>query len=191
MVGKIRETLNEEAPIQLTQGNIIKTGVNSELDELRILLKGGKHWITNFQEAARRELGISSLKVGYNKVFGYYIEVTKVHQEKVPSSYIRKQTLVNSERYITEELKEYEEKVLSAEEGILEIESNIFCELNRLILAENTSIHTNAKLINRLDLLCGFAATASKGNYTRPVLTHEPVLEIKKGRHPVVEQLLK
>ena len=190
MVGKIRETLNEEAPIQLTQGNIIKTGFNSELDELRILLKGGKDWITNFQEAARRELGISSLKVGYNKVFGYYIEVTKVHQEKVPSSYIRKQTLVNSERYITEELKEYEEKIISAEEDIFEIEANIFRELNRFILAENTSIHTNAKLINRLDLLCGFAATASKRNYTRPVLTHEPVLEIKKGRHPVVEQLL-
>ena len=190
VVGKIQATLNDEVPIQLTQGNIIKTGVNSDLDELRILLKGGKDWIRNFQETARQELGISSLKVGYNKIFGYYIEVTKVHQEKVPTSYFRKQTLVNSERYITYELKEYEEKVLSAEESILKIETDIFHELNHLILAENTIILTNAKIINRMDLLCGFAATASKERYIRPLITHEQILEIKKGRHPVVEMLL-
>ena len=187
---RIMDTINEESPAQIKQGNVIKEKVDTELDELRELLLNSKKWISDFQSSESDRLGIPSLKVGFNKVFGYYIKVTRTHLQKVPVSYIRKQTLVNSERYITEELKEYEEKIISAEEDIFEIEANIFRELNRFILAENTSIHTNAKLINRLDLLCGFAATASKGKYTRPVLTHEPVLEIKKGRHPVVEQLL-
>jgi len=190
VVSRIRTTLNKEAPIQLTQGNVIRTGVNSDLDELRILLKGSKDWIVNFQDKARQELNIPSLKIGYNKVFGYYIEVTKVHQQKIPASYTRKQTLVNSERYITEELKKYEEKVLSAEEKIFKIEADIFAELTQFILIENNPILVNAKLINRMDLFCGFAEKSLRENYIRPILTQEPLLEITKGRHPVVEQLL-
>ena len=135
-------------------------------------------------------MDIPKLKVGFNKVFGYFIEITKVHQEKVPESFIRKQTLVNSERYITEELKEYEEKVLNAEEKILAIETRIFSEVCQFILSSITDIQTNAIAMNQLDLIAGFAALALKNNYVKPALSNKPLLDIKGGRHPVVEQLL-
>ena len=190
IVKRVLETINEDTPVQLKMGNVVCDGVNPELDELRTLLNSGKEWINNFQESMRDELDIPKLKVGFNNVFGYYIEVTKVHQNKVPETFIRKQTLVNSERYITEELKEYEEKVLNAEEKILTIESQIFSELCQYLLNQISQIHTNAKLINKMDLLAGFAAQALSQNYSRPKLSGEPTLVIKQGRHPVVEQLL-
>ncbi len=190
IVKKVFDTINKDTPIQIKMGNVICDGVDSKLDELRSLLKTGKDWIDNFQESLREELDIPKLKVGFNKVFGYYIEVSKVHQEKVPEHLIRKQTLVNSERYITEELKEYEEKVLNAEEKIFSIESKIFSELCDYLLDNISLIHTNAKSINRMDLLAGFAAQALSQKYSRPKLSKEPLLEIEQGRHPVVEQLL-
>ena len=187
---KVLDTIKEDTPVQVKMGDVICEGVNSQLDELRSLLKSGKRWIHTFQESMREELEIPKLKVGFNKIFGYYIEITKVHQEKVPDYFIRKQTLVNSERYITEELKDYEEKVLNSEEKIFSIESEIFSELCEYLLDQIHPIHTNAKLINRMDLLTGFAAQATSHNYSRPALSNRPLLEIKKGRHPVVEQLL-
>ena len=190
IVEKILSTINEDTPVQVKMGNVVCAGVDSDLDELRTLLHSGKEWIDNFQSSLREELDIPKLKVGFNRVFGYYIEVTKVHQDKVPETFIRKQTLVNSERFITEELKEYEEKVLNAEEKILTIESNIFSELCQFLLSSIADIHTNAKAINRMDLLAGFAATALNQNFIRPKLSDKPELEIIQGRHPVVEQLL-
>ena len=190
IVKKILSTINEDTPVQVKMGNVVCAGVDSDLDELRTLLHSGKEWIDNFQSSLREELDIPKLKVGFNRVFGYYIEVTKVHQDKVPETFIRKQTLVNSERFITEELKEYEEKVLNAEEKILTIESNIFSELCQFLLSSIADIHTNAKAINRMDLLAGFAATALNQNFIRPKLSDKPELEIIQGRHPVVEQLL-
>ena len=190
IVEKILSTINEDTPVQVKMGNVVCAGVDSNLDELRTLLHSGKEWIDNFQSSLREELDIPKLKVGFNRVFGYYIEVTKVHQDKVPETFIRKQTLVNSERFITEELKVYEEKVLNAEEKILTIESNIFSELCQFLLSSIADIHTNAKAINRTDLLAGFAATALNQNFIRPKLSDKPELEIIQGRHPVVEQLL-
>ena len=190
IVEKILSTINEDTPVQVKMGNVVCAGVDSDLDELRTLLHSGKEWIDNFQSSLREELDIPKLKVGFNRVFGYYIEVTKVHQDKVPETFIRKQTLVNSERFITEELKVYEEKVLNAEEKILTIESNIFSELCQFLLSSIADIHTNAKAINRMDLLAGFAATALNQNFIRPKLSDKPELEIIQGRHPVVEQLL-
>ena len=190
IVEKILSTINEDTPVQVKMGNVVCAGVDSDLDELRTLLHSGKEWIDNFQSSLREELDIPKLKVGFNRVFGYYIEVTKVHQDKVPETFIRKQTLVNSERYITEDLKEYEEKVLNAEEKIFTIESKIFSELCQFLLSSIADIHTNAKAINRMDLLAGFAATALNQNFIRPKLSDKPELEIIQGRHPVVEQLL-
>jgi DNA mismatch repair protein MutS len=187
---KILSLINQDTPIQVKMGNIICKGVDSDLDELRTLLHSGKEWIDNFQSSLREELEIPKLKVGFNRVFGYYIEVTKVHQDKVPETFIRKQTLVNSERYITEELKEYEDKILNAEDKIFTIESNIFSELCQFLLGTISDIHTNAKAINRMDLLVGFSATSLSQNFVRPELTNNPELEINQGRHPVVEQLL-
>ena len=187
---KILSLINQDTPIQVKMGNIICKGVDSDLDELRTLLNSGKEWIDNFQSSLREELDIPKLKVGFNRVFGYYIEVTKVHQDKVPETFIRKQTLVNSERYITEELKEYEDKILNAEEKIFTIESKIFSELCQFLLCTISDIHTNAKAINRMDLLVGFSATSLNQNFVRPELTNNPELEINQGRHPVVEQLL-
>ncbi len=190
IIERILSTINEDAPVLLKMGNVICTGVDPDLDELRVLMNSGKDWIQKFQESLREELGIPKLKVGFNRVFGYFIEITKMHQEKVPESFIRKQTLVNSERYITEELKEYEDKVLNAEEKILNIESQLFFEICQFLLSQISEIHTNAKAINRMDLLSGFAATAINQIYVRPRLTNNPECKIVAGRHPVVEQLL-
>ncbi|MBL7013339.1 MAG: DNA mismatch repair protein MutS [Candidatus Marinimicrobia bacterium] len=190
IITKVDSTINENAPINLKDGGVIQDGIHSELDELRGLLKGGKDWIKSFEVEEKERLKISSLKVSFNKVFGYYIEVTKVHAEKVPDSYIRKQTLVNSERYITEELKLYEDKVLNAEEKIFDIESKLFAELSTFVLENSSIIQTNAYGLNRLDLLANFANLALTKKYCRPILTDGPELDIKGGRHPVVEELL-
>ena len=190
IVQNIKTMINEDAPVYVSQGNVIKEGVDPELDELRVLLKNGKDWILEFQNRLRDELDISKLKVGFNKVFGYYIEVTKIHQDKIPEIFIRKQTLVNSERYITEELKEYEEKVLNAEEKILDIESNLFFELCNLILSQKILIQMNAVAISEIDLYSSFAALSLKNNYVKPIITKNTILKIEDGRHPVVERLL-
>ena len=190
IVKEIKNVINNTPPVQLSQGGVIKSGVDKDLDELRMLLKNGREWIDTFQSTMREELDIPKLKIGFNKIFGYYIEITKVHQDKVPESFIRKQTLVNSERYITEELKEYEEKVLNAEEKIYEIESRIFSEICQLILSYISDIQNNASAINELDLYSSFASLAINNHYVKPSLSMKPLLNIKDGRHPVVEQLL-
>ena len=186
----IIQTLDLDAPSQIKQGNVILSGVDEELDELRKLRSGGKEWIAELQSSEREQTGIPSLKIGYNRVFGYFLEITKAHGEKVPESYIRKQTLVNSERYITPELKEYEEKILSAEEKIEAIESKLFTNLCHEILSNAATLQENASVLSRLDVLTNFGQVTKANKYVRPRLDSKSVLEIKDGRHPVVEQLL-
>ena len=186
----IIQTLDLDAPSQIKQGNVILSGVDEELDELRKLRSGSKEWIAELQSSERERTGIPSLKIGYNRVFGYFLEITKAHGEKVPESYIRKQTLVNSERYITPELKEYEEKILSAEEKIEAIESKLFTNLCHEILSNAATLQENASVLSRLDVLTNFGQVAKANKYVRPRLDSKSVLEIKDGRHPVVEQLL-
>ena len=187
---QINYTLNEDVPSEIKKGNIIKEGIDKELDDLRDTLHNGKKWIDDFQNSERENLGISSLKVGFNKVFGYYIEVTKTHQYKVPENYIRKQTLVNSERYITEDLKIYEEKVLNAEGRIYDIENRIFQDLINLIIKQIQKIQHNAEIINVIDVLSSFSYLALSKKYTRPSFSKNGKLEIINGRHPVIENLL-
>lgn len=186
----IFKILDKNAPHQIRQGNVVASGVDKRLDELRGLATGGKNWIDEFQSSERKKTGISSLKVGFNKVFGYYIEVTKAHQEKIPDYFIRKQTLVNSERYITPDLKEYEEKILSAETEIEEIELKIFNQLCAQILKDVKNILVNAQILNYLDVLTNFAQIAIKNSYCQPNIVKDPVIFIEGGRHPVVEKLM-
>ena len=187
---KITKTLHPEAPTQIKQGNVILGGVNDELDELRTLSSGGKEWIENLQATERERTGVSRLKIGYNRVFGYFIEISKAKGDQVPEEYIRKQTLVNSERYITPELKAYEEKILSADEKIEAIESSIFNELCSDVLKEASILQENASVLSRLDVLTNFASVAKANKYIRPTLNDKGALKINGGRHPVVEQLL-
>ena len=190
IVQKIAKTLNKNAPHQIKQGNVIANGIDKNLDDLRDLAHGGKKWITEFQETEREKTGIPTLKVGFNRVFGYYIEVTKTHQDRVPELYIRRQTLVGSERYITPELKEYEEKILSAESEIEEIELRIFDVLIDNILTNVQNIQTNAYIFNLIDVHSNFAQLAIKNSYCQPTLIKEPSINIEDGRHPVVEKLM-
>ena len=190
LVEKINNELKSDLPIVTNQGNIIKDGIHLELDELRKIAFSGKDYLLQIQQREVERTGISSLKISYNKVFGYYLEVTNVHKSKVPADWIRKQTLVNAERYITEELKVYEEKILTAEDKMIAIEQKLF---NDLVLgAEDyvTSIQQNAKTIAIIDCLSSFAKTAISNNYSRPVVNDSRVLNIKEGRHPVIEQQL-
>ena len=187
---KILATLQPDASSKISQGNVILQGVNKKLDELRELSSGGKQWIADLQTSERERTGISSLKVGYNKVFGYYLEITKAHGDKIPEDYIRKQTLVNSERYITPELKDYEEKILSADEKIYDLESEIFKSLCKYIIDSARLLQTNANTLNRLDVLITFARVSVSNDYVRPKLVNKTILKIDVGRHPVVEKLL-
>ena len=187
---KIKATLNPDAPALLSKGNFIAEGVDAELDELRGLSKSGKEYLMSIQRREMETTGISSLKVGYNNVFGYYLEVTNTHKDKVPSAWIRKQTLTNAERYITEELKEYEQKILGAEEKIANIEQRIYNELVGAVSEFVEPIQLDASLVARLDCLVSFADIALKYNYTRPTIDDSYVLDIKDGRHPVIEQLM-
>ena len=190
VTNKIAQTLSLDAPSKINQGNVILEGVDKKLDELRKLSSGGKQWIADLQTSERERTGISSLKVGYNKVFGYYLEITKAHGDKVPEDYIRKQTLVNSERYITPALKEYEEKILSADEKIYNIESEIFKALCQYIINSARLLQSNAFILNRLDVLTTFAKVSVSNNYIRPKLVNRTIIKVNQGRHPVVEQLL-
>jgi DNA mismatch repair protein MutS len=189
-VEKINNELKLDPPYLTNQGNLIKEGIHTELDELRKIAFSGKDFLLQIQQREVERTGISSLKVAYNRVFGYYLEVTNSHKDKVPADWIRKQTLVNAERYITEELKVYEEKILTAEEKIVAIEQKLFNDL--IISAEDfvPSIQQNAKSLAVLDCLSSFASVAIANNYVRPEINDSNKLIIKEGRHAVIEQQL-
>lgn len=187
---KIKETLNEEAPVNVLKGNSIASGFSSELDELRGLSKSGKDYLDDMLARESIRTGITSLKIASNNVFGYYIEVRNTHKDKVPEEWIRKQTLVNAERYITEELKEYEAKILGAEDRIQVIEQQLFFELIDWLNQYIKPVQQNAYLIGQLDCLCGFAQLALENMYTYPTLDMSFDIEIKQGRHPVIEKQL-
>ena len=187
---KIKETLNEEAPVNIIKGNAIAQGYSKELDEYRNLAFSGKDYLDKMLQRETEATGISSLKIASNNVFGYYIEVRNSHKDKVPASWIRKQTLVNAERYITEELKEYEVKILGAEEKIGILEQQLFSELVLWMTNYIKSVQQNANLIGQLDCLCSFATLAKSNNYVLPVINDSYDLDIKNGRHPVIEKQL-
>ncbi len=187
---RIEAELNEEAPAVVAKGNVINKGVCKELDDLRNIAFSGKDYLKEIQERETERTGISSLKIGYNNVFGYYLEVTNTHKDKVPEEWNRKQTLTNSERYITEELKEYEEKILGAEEKITALEQQLYSDLVLAIAQHIKAIQLNSQVIARLDCLLSFSTSAKENNYTRPEINDSYVLNIKEGRHPVIEQQL-
>lgn len=187
---KIREQLHEDPPALVNKGHVMANGVNAELDELRALAFSGKDYLLQMQQREIERTGIPSLKVAFNNVFGYYLEVTNAHKDKVPVEWIRKQTLVNAERYITPELKEYEEKILGAEEKILAIEQRLYQELVTSLAAFVQRIQHNAALLAQLDCLSAFANLARMHHYTRPVVDESLIIDIKSGRHPVIEQQL-
>ena len=187
---KIKVTLNQEAPVAISKGNAIAIGVNAELDELRGISTLGKEYLEGIEKRESERTGISSLKISFNNVFGYYIEVRNTHKDKVPEEWIRKQTLVNAERYITEELKEYETKILGAEEKIQKIESELFEQLVHWIGTYIKPVQMNANLIAQLDCLCSFTQLATENNYVCPEIDDSFELEIKEGRHPVIEKQL-
>lgn len=187
---RIHTALADEPPASVRDGNMIREGFNKELDELRDIAKNGKNYIAKIKDQLSAETGITSLKIGYNKVFGYYIEVTNAHKDKVPESFIRKQTLVNAERYITPELKEIEEKVLSAEERSKTLEFQLFEEIRLYVAEFADDIQQVAHALGELDCLQGFSEVAFRNNYAKPEVRDTDVLLIKKGRHPVVEKSL-
>lgn len=187
---QIEEKINPEAPAQLSKGNVIADGVNAQLDEYRDLLKNGKEKLLQIQQRETEQTGISSLKIAFNNVFGYYLEVRNAHKDKVPESWVRKQTLVNAERYITPELKEYEQKILEAEEQISKLESTLYLGLLDGLQKHIPAIQQNAQMVAVVDCLIGFALLAKKQNYVRPQMQEGHALDIREGRHPVIETTL-
>lgn len=190
LLTKIEAELKEDAPMLIHQGGIIKEGINAELDELRAIAFSGKDYLVQVQKREVERTGINSLKISYNKVFGYYLEVSNANKDKVPADWIRKQTLVNAERYITEELKVYEEKILHAEEKLLVIEQRLFLELVRYTADYISQIQQNARTVASLDCLLSFAVTAKVNRYVMPEISDSTRLAIKAGRHPVIEKQL-
>ncbi|MFT6930668.1 MAG: DNA mismatch repair protein MutS, partial [Sediminicola sp.] len=188
--GKIKEMVSEEAPVNILKGSTIAKGYSEELDELRGLAFSGKDYLNKMLERETKSTGISSLKIASNNVFGYYIEVRNTHRDKVPEEWIRKQTLVNAERYITEELKEYEFKILGAEERIQHLEQQLFSQLIVWMQEYISPVQNNAQLIAQLDCLCGFTQLAKDNNYVAPTMNDSTELLIKNGRHPVIEKQL-
>jgi len=187
---QIERTINPDPPALINRGGVIRKGINQELDELRNIAHSGKDYLLKVQQRESERTGISSLKISFNNVFGYYIEVRNTHKDKVPGDWIRKQTLVNAERYITQELKDYEEKILGAEEKMLTLETQIFNELASGLLDYVSAIQQNANSIARLDCLLSFAKTAQENKYFRPEINESLVIDIKQGRHPVIEKQL-
>ena len=187
---KIEKELQNNPPVLVNKGEIIRSGVNPELDELRRLAHSGKSYLLEIQQRESEVTGIPSLKISYNNVFGYYIEVRNLHKDKVPETWIRKQTLVNAERYITQELKDYEEKILGAEEKILAIETRLFTELVFSLTDYIAAIQLNSNVIAQLDCLFSFSKVSSENKYVRPEINDSDVIEIKQGRHPVIEKQL-
>lgn len=188
---EISRTLTPEAAAAIGKGDVVASGVNEELDRLREISRGGKQYLLNMQQRETERTGISSLKIGYNNVFGYYIEVRNAHKDKVPEEWIRKQTLVNAERYITQELKDYEQQILSAEDKIYALESAIYGALVSKIQESIRSIQANSAIVAKLDVLAGFAELALENRYCRPEVNTSLSLEIKAGRHPVIETLMR
>lgn len=188
---EISRTLTPEAAAAIGKGDVVASGVNEELDRLREISRGGKQYLLNMQQRETERTGISSLKIGYNNVFGYYIEVRNAHKDKVPEDWIRKQTLVNAERYITQELKDYEQQILSAEDKIYALESAIYGALVSKIQESIRSIQANSAIVAKLDVLAGFAELALENRYCRPEVNSGLSLEIKAGRHPVIETLMR
>jgi DNA mismatch repair protein MutS len=180
----------DDPPATLADGGVIRPGHHAELDDLRSTAFGAKEWIARMQQTERERTGISSLKVGFNNVFGYYIEITNTHKDKVPADYVRKQTLTNAERYITPALKEYEDKVMHAEERILQLETQLFTEIRTSVASRSAEIQENARLIATLDCLASLTQVAFEQRYTRPTVDESLALEIVEGRHPVIERLL-
>ena len=187
---RIAKEINNDPPLLINKGGVIKDGVNEELDELRRISYSGKDYLLQIQQRESEQTGIPSLKVAYNNVFGYYIEVRNIHKDKVPQEWIRKQTLVNAERYITQELKVYEEKILGAEDKILVLETQLYTDLVQALTEFIPQIQINANQIARLDCLLFFANVARENNYIRPVIEDNDVLDIRQGRHPVIEKQL-
>ena len=187
---RIKKELRQDAPAVVSKGNVIADGVDAELDELRNLSRSGKEYLINIQQREMEATGISSLKVGFNNVFGYYLEVTNTHKDKVPTEWIRKQTLANAERYITEELKQYEQKILGAEERIQVIEERVYAELVSATSGFVAPIQVDAALVAKIDCLVSFGFIALNNNYVMPTVDESYVLDIKEGRHPVIEQLM-
>ena len=190
VVSTIEAAIEQEPPAAIADGGVIRPGYNAELDQLRNLSLSGKRWIADLQAKERERTGISSLKVGFNNVFGYYLEVTNTHRDKIPPDYIRKQTLTNAERYITPDLKEYEEKVLHAEEKILALETRLFTDVRMAVTARAEAVQTNAQAIALLDYQSALAEAAVAQDYVRPEVNTSTSLIIEEGRHPVIERLL-
>ncbi|HVX12560.1 MAG TPA: DNA mismatch repair protein MutS [Pirellulales bacterium] len=188
--GKLDAALEDECPLVSREGGFVRAGFNAELDNLRELAAGGKQWIARYQAEESRRTGIANLKVGFNNVFGYYLEITHANRDKVPASYIRKQTVKNAERYITPELKEYEEKVLTADEKAKELEHELFLELRELVAAAARRLRSTAAALAQVDVLAGLAELARDRGYCRPKMVAEPVLRIVEGRHPVLDMRL-
>lgn len=186
----IERSIADEPPINVSEGGVIREEFNAQLDEFRDLARGGKAWMAKYQAKEIERTGISSLKVGFNKVFGYYLEVTAAHKDKIPADYIRKQTLKNQERFITPELKEYEDKVLRAEERAVALEQELFDALKDTIAAETPRLQQTAAALANLDALTGLATLAIKGGWCRPELTEESILDVRRGRHPVLDRLM-
>ncbi len=187
---RIKKEIRQDAPAVTSKGNFIAEGVNEELDDLRNLSRSGKDYLINIQKREAEATGISSLKIGYNNVFGYYLEVTNTHKDKVPAEWIRKQTLANAERYITEELKEYEQKILGAEEKIQVIEERVYAELVNATAEFVAPIQLDAALVGKIDCLVNFGYIALNNNYVMPTVDESYVIDIKEGRHPVIEQMM-
>ncbi|MEJ7637539.1 MAG: DNA mismatch repair protein MutS [Singulisphaera sp.] len=189
--GGIESALVDDPPLALKEGGLIREGYHADLDELREIARGGKSWIAKFQAEQVRRTGISSLKVGFNKVFGYYIEITHAQGAKVPPDFIRKQTVKNAERYITPELKEYEDKVLRAEDRASELEYELFTTLRDRVAAESPRLIQAGAVLAQVDVLTALAELAARQGYCRPEMVREPVLEIEGGRHPVLDALMR
>ena len=187
---RIDHELNNDPPLLVNKGGVIRSGFNAELDELRRIAYSGKDYLLQIQQRESEQTGIPSLKIGYNNVFGYYIEVRNAHKDKVPQEWIRKQTLANAERYITQELKEYEEKILGAEDKILSLETQLFADLVQSLVEFIPPMQIDANQLARLDCLLSFANVARENKYIRPVLADDDVLDIRQGRHPVIEKQL-
>ena len=187
---RIEREIQPDPPQLVSKGGVIADGFSPELDELRAISRGGRDYLMQIQERETERTGIASLKVGYNNVFGYYLEVRNTYKDKVPEGWVRKQTLANAERYITQELKEYEEKIMGADERILALETRLFGELVTAAAEYIPQIQINANIVARLDCLLSFAKTAEENRYVRPVVTDDDVLEIRGGRHPVIETQL-
>ena len=186
----IENAIIEDPPISVTEGGIIKLGYDPEIDELKTAMTDGRTWLAKLEATEKEQTGIKGLKIGYNKVFGYYIEVTKSNLSLVPDRYIRKQTLTNGERYVTEELKKLENELLGAEEKVINLEYNAFCEIREIIEKQLLRIQRTADIVATLDVLNSFAIVAEDMNYCMPIVDNSGIIDIKGGRHPVIEKIL-